>query len=488
MEQSNRQPAAKEPFTDGQDQPVRKKAKANITRRWLLNNLGVSAIVLVVVAMTLSLIISFYYMSSAGQYVTSQLSTVSGLLRQYYTDNPSTFASQVRSLIQDWNPKDRAELMAVSRDGKVTMTSSGFEPTRDILASDFYDAVDSGSTGFFRGRLPDGERVVAVSMVTPDAAGDYAVIRIVSSLSRVDKHIRSYIVGITLLCIAILGLIFYQGMFFVNSIVIPVNRVGNTARRYADGDFSVRIPVDSDDELGELCKTINKMADNLSQSEAMKNEFISSVSHELRTPLTAIKGWAETIEAMPDDAEMIQKGMRVINSETERLSQMVEDLLDFSRMQNGKFTMEMSNVDILAELGDAVLIYTEKAKKEGIELIYTETADLPIVHGDRNRLRQVFINIIDNAIKYSEKGGLVTVTTAVTPDRFIQIEVADNGCGISEEDLKKVKQKFFRANHIKRGSGIGLAVADEIISLHGGSVDIKSTIGKGTQVIISIPY
>lgn len=123
------------------------------------------------------------------------------------------------------------------------------------------------------------------------------------------------------------------------------------------------MPVKSDDEIGELSEILNKMADELSQSEAMKNEFISSVSHELRTPLTAIKGWAETIGSMPYDRETVSKGMRVITTETERLSQMVEELLDFSRIQNGKFTLNKGNVDILAELGDAVLIYTEKAKK-----------------------------------------------------------------------------------------------------------------------------
>ena len=276
-------------------------------------------------------------------------------------------------------------------------------------------------------------------------------------------------------------------MYFVKSIVIPVNHISSTASRYAEGDFSVRIPVQNDDEIGELCGIINKMAEELSQSEAAKNDFISSVSHELRTPLTAIKGWAETIGAMPDDSETVSKGMRVITSETERLSQMVEDLLDFSRMQNDKFSMEKNNIDILAELSEALLIYEEKARQEGIELVYTEPSDLPVVYGDRNRLRQVFINVIDNALKYSEKGGLVTVQTSITPDNRIEIDVTDNGCGISSEDLPKIKTKFFRANHIKRGSGIGLAVADEIIKLHDGSLDIFSERGVGTRVVISLP-
>lgn len=439
------------------------------------------------VLLAFSVFINFYYYNSAKQYISSRLNMVSGMLSQYYTDNPSSFTSEVRSIVENWSDKNRMELMTVSGSGQVSMTSSGFAPTFDVLTQDYYDALKSGSSGTFTGRLPSGEKVIAISIVTPDTAGEFSVIRIMASTARIDRHIASLIIIAAVTFGAILSLMMFSGMYFVKSIVLPVRQLGATARRYARGDFSVRMPVQSDDEIGELCEIINKMADELSQSEAMRNEFISGVSHELRTPLTAIKGWAETIGSMPDDSETIVKGMRVITSETERLSEMVEELLDFSRMQNGKFTLTKGNVDILAELGDAVLIYTEKAKKEGIELVYAEPEDLPAVYGDRNRLRQVFINVIDNAIKYSEKGGLVTVQAILADENRIEIEVSDTGCGISPEDLPKIKTKFFRANHNKRGSGIGLAVADEIITMHSGTLEVFSEQGMGTTVVIMLP-
>ena len=439
------------------------------------------------VLLAFSVFINFYYYNSAKQYISSRLNMVSGMLSQYYADNPSSFTSEVRSIVENWSDKNRMELMTVSGSGQVSMTSSGFAPTFDVLTQDYYDALKSGSSGTFTGRLPSGEKVIAISIVTPDTAGEFSVIRIMASTARVDRHIASLIIIAAVTFGAILSLMMFSGMYFVKSIVLPVRQLGATARRYARGDFSVRMPVQSDDEIGELCEIINKMADELSQSEAMRNEFISGVSHELRTPLTAIKGWAETTGSMPDDSETIVKGMRVITSETERLSEMVEELLDFSRMQNGKFTLTKGNVDILAELGDAVLIYTEKAKKEGIELVYAEPEDLPAVYGDRNRLRQVFINVIDNAIKYSEKGGLVTVQAILADENRIEIEVSDTGCGISPEDLPKIKTKFFRANHNKRGSGIGLAVADEIITMHSGTLEVFSEQGMGTTVVIMLP-
>ena len=166
---------------------------------------------------------------------------------------------------------------------------------------------------------------------------------------------------------------------------------------------------------------------------------------------------------------------------------MVEELLDFSRMQNGRFTLNKTTMDILAELGDAVLIYTEKARKEGIDVIYDEPDMLPFVYGDKNRIRQVFINVIDNAIKYSDKGGLVSVQASMADSGHIEIDVSDTGCGISKQDLPKIKTKFYKANHTRRGSGIGLAVADEIVAMHGGTLEIFSEQGVGTTVTIKLP-
>ena len=228
------------------------------------------------------------------------------------------------------------------------------------------------------------------------------------------------------------------------------------------------------------------MADELSSADTMKNEFISSVSHELRTPLTAIKGWAETINNERDPV-ITGKGIRVITNETERLSRMVEELLDFSRMQSGHFTLQQDTMDILAELGDAVLIYAEKARSENVTIIYEEPEMLPFVNGDKNRIRQVFINIIDNAIKYSNIGGVVRIFASETENGDICVIVEDNGCGIKKTDLPKIKTKFYKANHTKKGSGIGLAVADEIITMHGGTLTVDSEEGKGTKVTITIP-
>jgi signal transduction histidine kinase len=170
---------------------------------------------------------------------------------------------------------------------------------------------------------------------------------------------------------------------------------------------------------------------------------------------------------------------------------MVEELLDFSRIQSGQLTLQMTDLDILEELQSAVTVYAERANREGIALILnheglSRKADTAFVHADKNRIRQVFLNIIDNAIKYSEENTVVRIGATESKGNVV-ITVKDAGCGIAKSDLPKVKMKFYKANNTRRGSGIGLAVADEIVTLHSGKITIKSELGKGTTVSITLP-
>ncbi|MEG2039208.1 MAG: HAMP domain-containing sensor histidine kinase, partial [Oscillospiraceae bacterium] len=340
--------------------------------------------------------------------------------------------------------------------------------------------------GEFRGNI-NGENVYAVTYLSPVNNDDLSALRYVTSLSKVDSQIIVFIAIIACISIAIIFFVIMSSSYFISSIVNPVSDIGDTARRIAQGDFKARLTKINDDELGELCDIINHMAEELQTTENMKNEFISSVSHELRTPLTAIKGWGETLLCDETiDRETMNKGMSVIIKETQRLSGMVEELLDFSRLQSGHMKLVMGKLDIVAELEDAVLMFTERAKRDGMDLVYEETDGFYIVLGDVNRLRQVFVNIIDNAIKYSDCGGTITISIN-QKDTFVQIFVQDTGIGIAATDLPQVKNKFYKANTTRRGSGIGLAVADEIINLHGGHLEIDSVEGQGTTVIISLP-
>ncbi len=263
--------------------------------------------------------------------------------------------------------------------------------------------------------------------------------------------------------------------------MLPLQKVEASASRIAEGDFAIRIVNNKDDEIGSLCGTINHMAEELSRSERMKNEFISSVSHELRTPLTSIKGWAETLALVPGPQDAnYRRGLSVIAGETDRLYDMVEELLDFSRMQNG-LVLQAELLDLAAEVEDVVLLCAQRAAVLGVALLYT-APELPVpVRADKNRLRQALVNVLDNAIKYSFTGGRVVVDI-VRDGLDVCVSVVDEGLGIEADDLENVKLKFYKGRGALRGSGIGLAVVDEIMRAHGGRLELESEVNKGTTV------
>lgn len=472
---------------------IRRFPFKGIAQKWLLNSFGVVLLILLTVVAAVSLMLRDYYYGAVRQVLMSRSDFMYSMMERYADGSVTgSFDADMRSYIASFSDKDQIELMAVDADGNIQLTSSGFSYRSDRMP-DYEDALSSSDgTGWWTGEM-NGQRVMAVCRTVPVMSSSFSAFRFVVSLELVDRTVFFLVMLIIGLSMLILLAVFLMGLGFTRSIVRPIREIGAAARRIAGGDFGTRISRLADDELGELCATVNSMADELETNERLKNDFISSVSHELRTPLTAIKGWAETLidagadgEITPEELQLMQKGMKVISDETQRLSGMVEELLDFSRMQSGRLKMDMQKMDILAELEEAVLIYEEKARQENITLRYNEPSMLPVTIGDRARLRQVFINVIDNAIKYSDAGGEVRIAASVRGDSIL-IQVSDDGIGIAPEDLPRVKTRFYKGNYSRRGSGIGLAVADEIVSQHGGSLSLTSTLGVGTSVQILLP-
>ena len=459
--------------------------RSSIAGRWMFNTLSVVGILLVIANVCIYYFTRMYYYGSAENYLVSEANATATVLSRLYEDMAVNYSSEVRELIEGFDKKEQMEMMSINRSGEVTLSSSGFSPDESYNMPDYDMAMkaDDG-VGIFHG-YENGENIIAVTVTIAQPSSNYNALRYVTSMKQVDSQLGTIMLAAVMVSAAVILLVISSGMYFVKSICVPLMQISVTAKKLAKGDFSERIAIRNNDEIGELSRVFNDMADELENSEAIKNDFISSVSHELRTPLTAIKGWSETLQAGYDE-DTYRKGMTVITHETGRLEGMVEELLDFSRIQNGRFTLQMANIDIIAELDDALLIYTDKARKENKTIHYTEPEFLCVVYGDKNRLRQVFINVIDNAIKYSDPGGSVYISVEKGTDT-LTITVADTGIGIAAVDIPKVKAKFYKADNTRRGSGIGLAVADEIISMHGGTLDIDSVLGKGTTVTITLP-
>ncbi len=459
-----------------------------ITKRWLFNSLGVILFILITLIITLSFVIRGYVYNGIQTALSGRSAELTNVFADYGRKSPREFSTAARNYVENFPSKESMELMVFNSNGKIIITSTGFAPDETQPMPDYSQAKNSDSGyGTWTGKLTSGEKVVAVTRVMRNNDGSLVGgIRYVVSLEEADKQVTLLSGALILAGLLIILFVIVSSYYFMNSIITPIKEIGATAKRIAQGDFKARIEKSNDDEIGQLCDNINDMADELGAAEKMKNDFISSVSHELRTPLTAIKGWAETMQAGGDDKETFDRGMGIIIRESERLSGIVEELLDFSRMQSGRMTLTMDKIDILAELGEAVYMFSERANAEHKFLIYEEPSMLSPVLGDINRLRQVFVNIIDNALKYTDEGGTISVS-ATELNGYICVVISDNGCGIPAEHLPNVKKKFYKANQTIRGSGIGLALADEIMVLHSGSLDIESHENVGTAVTILIP-
>lgn len=462
--------------------------KKSIVARWLVNVMAIVFLLLMTLLLTLSLLVQGYFYNGIQSSINASSMQMMNLFDSYRKSSASEFISGARSYVETLPDKERMEVMVLNSRGVVVTTSTGFAPDNTEAMPDYENALrDENGHGLWTGRLSTGERVMAVTRLMISNSGTtLGGIRYVVSLEKANRQVTTIILFILGGCLLVLLLISLSGLFFVKSIVRPVKQIGDTARQIAQGDFNARVEKVNDDELGQLCDTINEMATELNASEKMKNDFISSISHELRTPLTAIKGWSETMQGEGIDKKTYDKGLAVISREAGRLSGMVEELLDFSRMQSGRITLIMGKIDILAEVGEAVYMFSEKAKAEGKYLLYSEPEMISPVIGDVDRLRQVFINIIDNALKYTSEGGTVEVEVN-EEDGFVHVVISDNGCGIPPEHLPHVKEKFYKANHTVRGSGIGLALANEIVEMHKGKLEIESHENIGTAVTITLP-
>ena len=315
------------------------------------------------------------------------------------------------------------------------------------------------------------------------------VLRYVTSLEKVDRQILLFSLTIAVVGMVLLLIVYVSGRYYVKSILVPVSEITETAKRISAGSYGAQIQRKFDDEIGELADTINDMSNKISQTEKMQSEFMSSVSHELRTPLTAISGWSETLLSAGGSvgAAEAKRGLNIILRESRRLTSMVEELLEFSRMQDGRFTLNVARGDIRSEFEDTVFMYGSRLEQEGLELQYLENDDdIPEIPCDTARMRQVFLNILDNAAKHGGEGGKITAEICLEGEAVV-VRIRDFGPGIPEEELPLVKKRFYKGASKARGSGIGLAVCEEIVDMHNGSLELTNAEGGGTLVTIRLP-
>ncbi|MBR5519318.1 MAG: HAMP domain-containing histidine kinase [Clostridia bacterium] len=461
-----------------------------IKRRWVTNNLSVIALFLLIALVVFVVMIYNLFHSNLSALLVTRANASASMFQTYINKSESEFFDGAQRYTADFVDKDKMEFEVIGLSGYVISSSSssiltGFRPGTPDVA----DALATQTTVPYTGvDSLTGERVMSVSAPVYLSTGELVgAIRYVTGLSVVDRGITE----LALVAVGVVAVIFlfviFSNRYFIRSIVNPIREINETTKRIAAGEYGITIEKPFNDEIGELADSINFMSSETERSIMIKNDFISSVSHELRTPLTAINGWTETLLNSEGLDKISQRGLSVILRESNHLREMVEELLDFSRIESGRMVINRTHIDLKAELEDTILMFEQRLAQDKLHVVYTDKCDDEIIlMGDRSRLRQVFVNVIDNARKYSPSDATIDISIEERDTR-VAVVIADHGSGISPTDLPHVKQKFYKGNANKPGSGIGLAVSDEIILMHKGELIIESTEGEGTTVTILLP-
>jgi signal transduction histidine kinase len=289
-----------------------------------------------------------------------------------------------------------------------------------------------------------------------------------------------------------LGLSGVVGLLLSGAISRPLRRLTVAAGAVAEGELDHQVPVRTRDELGRLGQAFNEMTARLRAARQMQVDLVANVSHELRTPLTAIKGLVETLrDGAVDDIEVRDRFLSTVEGETDRLIRLVNDLLILSRADSQALDLRWDALDLghLAEATAARL--APLAAERDITLRVETQPDTPLALADPDRMEQVLLNLLDNAVKFSPSGSEVMVGVHGDRDQVVEIQVRDQGIGIPAETLPRVGERFYRTDRARSraegGSGLGLAIARALVEAHGGHLSVESEQGRGTVVSLTVP-
>lgn len=458
--------------------------KKSIRTRLVGNFMLIIVITVVILQIALSNAIRNYYYKNVEDILTSQIEYSTDFYSRYF----STFTLDdiVMGDVDLFFKYTTAQVQLLSLDGILLMDSLGVVYDEPIKTPDIL-AAQNMEKGVWTGNVHyDDSLVMAVSLPLRNHEEAIGIIRFITSLEETNATINRIVLLLIFLGAVVILISGIISLLLANSIVKPLLEVTRVAEKMADGQLHVRGEVKLEDEIGQLSNTLNYMAEELLKREQIKNDFISSVSHELRTPLTSIKGWAITLQGDDLDTDLLKDGLKIIEKESDRLSKMVEELLDFSRFISGRITLEKDTFSIRETLEMLEKQYMPRARDNQLELLVNISDEVDYFLGDENRIKQLLINLLDNAIKFTPAGGKVYLSAYIKENNLI-LMVKDTGIGIPPEDLPRVKEKFYKGKNSKSHSGIGLSICQEIVNLSNGSLEIESEVNKGTTVKTILP-
>ena len=378
------------------------------------------------------------------------------------------------------NIDQRLEIL--DTDGTVLFDSEGYKYT---TAPEIETLIKNGSATWIGRDQASGDRVLTVSTAVKHKDEPIYYLRLFFGLGQVDEFTSKLSIIIAAISLLVLLVCIFISNFISDSIVNPIKYLTRIAMRMSKGNYKEKSKLELKNEIGALSNAMNTLSDEIIKHDELKNEFIANISHELRTPLTSLTGWAYTLKDGGLDQETTELAHDILISESERLSSLLEELLDFSRLISGKISLNKDYFDLkicVENITKQVFPKLEK-NKETIELNVSPASY--IYYGDENRIKQVMINLLDNAVKFNKERGLITVNLYQDKDNFF-IDVIDQGVGIDDDEIKYIFEKFYAGKKSKSHTGIGLAIVKEIVTLHKGSIEVNSKPGEGTKFTVRL--
>lgn len=426
-----------------------------------------------------------YYYDSANRALTLQ----SNYSITFYNKNLQTdsLANKSRFIIENSPVDKNTRTEIIDLDGTVVMESYGIHSDAKVDTPDV-KAAYKGEQGTWIGTNNEtGEKILALSNPLTEDGKVVGVLRYTTSLELIDQTLLKFFYLMLAIGLGVIILSIAASLLMAGTIVKPIRELTVVAKAFARGNYNMKAIKRHPDEIGDLADSLNYMSSEIQRNEQLKNDFISSISHELRTPLTSIKGWNETLDLDGyQNEEELRMGLRIISKETDRLIGLVEDLLDFSKLQSGAIKIVPEEVDLNVIVKDISSQYMAACAHKNLSLIVKLCKESLIIDGEYNRLKQIMINLVDNAIKFTPAHGSIELST-VNAEPMYEIHVNDSGEGIPLHDLKYVKDKFYKGSSRYSGSGLGLSICNEFVELHGGHIEIRSELGQGTEVIVYLP-
>lgn len=457
-------------------------------RSKLLKNFLIVIILTVLILDVLTLLcLRGYYYKTTQDTLVNQLEGYINFYQKYFSNN-ELIDNIYENMDVFWST-NQEQVEILDSDGKLLMDSYGIR-NPEILSTPDITKAKSGEVGVWTGNVSYyNEKIMIVSKsinskINPNET--IGIVRIIFSLKEVQKLINSFSKLFLVISIIVIALGIIMSLIIAKDIVSPIKKITAVAREMAKGNLNIRSDVADNIEIAQLSKTLNYMGCEIEKREKLKNEFISSVSHELRTPLTSIKGWAITLKYDCSDMDTVALGLDIIEKESDRLTEMVEELLDFSKLINGVISLNIKEHKVKDFIQYIENYMRPRAEREGKEFSISIDDNVGKGYFDENRLKQVLSNVIDNAFKFTEKNGKISLNTKIE-EEYLVFRVKDNGSGISSKDLPRVKDKFYKGKNSKSRNGIGLSISDEIVTLHRGNLEVISKENQGTEIVIRIP-